>query len=140
MRLPRRRLRPVRKLARPGRPEPVDLPRVEEVPLNEASTEFNVPSLLLQRPSDQKSAQLRSQESTVEMLSVEAEIVSEPPAPGKLEFNCACGAKLIATTATYDKHSRCAMCQTVMLLSLVYDTDRRSYEIVPFRVNPESGP
>jgi hypothetical protein len=31
------------------------------------------------------------------------------------------------------------MCQTVMLLSLVYDGDQRSFEIVPFRVNPESG-
>jgi hypothetical protein len=74
------------------------------------------------------------------MLSIEAEIVDDPTAPAKLEFLCACGAKLIATTATYDKHSRCAMCQTVMLLSLVYDSDRRSYEIVPFRINPESGP
>jgi hypothetical protein len=143
MRLPRRRLRPLRKLARPApaaRRETEPLPRVEEVPLSEASTEFNVPSVLLQRPGDPKAAQLRSQESTVEMLSVEAELVTEPPAPGKLEFHCACGAKLIATTATYDKHSRCGSCQTVLLLSLVYDTDQRSYEIVPFRVNPESGP
>ena len=139
MRLPRRRLRPVRKLARPGRPDPRPLPQAEEVPVSEASTEFNVPSVLLDRPAAD-SAQLRSQESTVEMLSVEAEIVDDPTAPAKLEFLCACGAKLIATTATYDKHSRCAMCQTVMLLSLVYDSDRRSYEIVPFRINPESGP
>jgi len=136
MRLPRRRLRPVRKPARPG---PAPLPSAEEVPVNEASTEFDVPSVLLQRPAA-STPESRSQESTVEMLSVEAELVTEPPAPGKLEFHCACGAKLIATTETYDKHSRCALCQTVLLLSLVYDTDRRSYEIVPFRVNPESGP
>jgi hypothetical protein len=139
MRLPRRRLRPVRKLARPGRPDPLPLPKAEEIPISEASTEFNVPSILLERPAAD-SAQIRSQESTVEMLSVEAEIVDDPTAPAKLEFLCACGAKLIATTATYDKHSRCAMCQTVMLLSLVYDSDHRSYEIVPFRINPQSGP
>src|SRR3954470_21155963 len=139
MRLPRRRLRPVRKLARPGRPDPQPLPRAEEVPISDASTEFNVPSILLDRPAD-ASPQVRSQESTVEMLSVEAEIAEDPTAPAKLEFLCACGTKLIATTETYDKHSRCAMCQTVMLLNLVYDTDRRSYEVVPFRVNPESGP
>jgi len=139
MRLPRRRLRPVRKLARPGRPEPRPLPQAEEAPIGEASPSFNVASIPLERPAAD-SPQVRSQESTVELLSVEAEIVDDPTAPAKLEFLCACGAKLIATTATYDKHSRCAMCQTVMLLSLVYDSDRRSYEVVPFRINPESGP
>jgi len=94
--------------------------------------------------------QQRSQESTVEMVSVREELALppvgsadalrvEPAPPPRMEFSCACGARLIATAAIYDKHSRCAMCQTVMLLSLVYDGDRRSFEIVPFRVHPESG-
>jgi hypothetical protein len=32
------------------------------------------------------------------------------------------------------------MCQTVMLLNLVFDPEQKTHEIVPFRVNPKSGP
>src|SRR5262245_25701252 len=52
-------------------------------------------------------------------FSVKAELPPSPPK--KLEFTCPCGTVLVATTATYDRHSRCAMCQTVLLLNLVYD-------------------
>jgi len=92
---------------------------------------------------------MRSQESTVELPAVQEEIpvpgdrpeaVRVPPKPPpKLEFECPCGRKLVATTEMYDKHLRCALCQTVMLVSLVYDADQRSFEIVPFRINPETG-
>lgn len=74
------------------------------------------------------------------MIWVQTQIASDPAAPDKLEFSGACGATLIATAAIYDQHLRCAMRQTVLLVSLVYDTDRRRYEIVPFRIHPESGP
>jgi hypothetical protein len=62
-----------------------------------------------------------------------------PRPPQKLAFDCLCGANLIATAETYDKHSRCAVCQALLLLSLVYDGDCRTYEIVPFRVEPRTG-
>ena len=61
-----------------------------------------------------------------------------PQPPKRLEFTCSCGTILVATPATYDKHSRCAMCQTVMLLNLVYDAELRSHEIVPFRISPDA--
>jgi hypothetical protein len=40
----------------------------------------------------------------------------------------------------YDKHFRCGVCQALLLLSLVYDGDCRSFEIVPFPVEPRTGP
>ena len=67
-------------------------------------------------------------------FAVRAELPPQPPK--RLEFTCSCGTILVATPATYDKHSRCAMCQTVMLLNLVYDAEQRSHEIVPFRISP----
>jgi hypothetical protein len=96
-------------------------------------------------------ADRRAQESTVEMVSVKEEIARplaagsaarqpEPRPPQKIEFACPCGATLIATPQTYDKHLRCAMCQAVLLLSLVYDADCRSFEIAPFPVNPGTSP
>ena len=150
MRLPRRRLRPARRIGRPGRPASAPNPDSGPLSLHESPTELNAPSVLENLPSPSTPEQ-RSQESTVEMVSVTEELAfppsessdalrAEPAPPPKMEFACACGARLIATAETYDKHSRCAMCQTVLLLSLVYDGDRRSFEIVPFRVNPETGP
>jgi len=137
MRLPRRRVRPTRRLARPGRPALPSGPA--PVPRHDSPTDLTLPSVLENLPNP-SSPQSRSQESTVEMTAVQDEIPSPPAPPRKMEFLCACGARLVATTETYDKHSRCALCQTVMLLNLVYDGEQRSYEIVPFRVNPESGP
>lgn len=144
MRLPRRRLRPTRRLHRPGHPvTPAVTPQLHEQP-----TEINLPSLLEDLPPPGTPLP-RSQETTVELAAIKDDLPPsessdalkvEPAPPKKLEFSCTCGAKLVATTETYDKHSRCAMCQTVLLLSLVYDGDQRSFEIVPFRVNPESGP
>ena len=144
MPLPRRRLRTTRRLLRSGRPV---TPPVTP-PLHEQPTEIGVPSILEDLPAPSTPA-VRSQQTTVELPAIRDEMPQsdssdalriQPPPPKKLEFHCACGAKLVATTETYDKHSRCAMCQTVLLLSLVYDGDQRSFEIVPFRVNPESGP
>lgn len=146
MRLPHRRVRTTRRLGRPGRPSAAL--HAGSPPLHEAPTEVGVPSVLEDLPHP-STPQRRSQESTVELVALKAEIAVqsesseairvEPDPPSKMEFICACGARLIATTETYDKHSRCALCQTVMLLSLVYDGDRRSFEIVPFRISPEMG-
>ncbi len=144
MRLPRRRLRPTRRLLRPGHPV---TPSVTP-PIHEQPTELHAPSVLEDLPHPSTPI-ARSQETTVELAAIREELPPsessdslkvEPKPPQKLEFNCTCGAALIATTQTYDKHSRCSMCQTVLLLSLVYDGDQRSFEIVPFRVNPESDP
>jgi len=132
-RFPRRRL-PGRKLARPSRlgaaapaptPPPIDVPR--ENPANGDSTEFTLPSV----PKG-------SGDTTVEMPSVPADLGANGEAlpPRRLEFACPCGATLVATRETYDKHSRCAMCQTVLLVNLVYDPEHHSHEIVPFRVDP----
>lgn len=141
MRLPRRRLRTTRRLVRPGRPA---LPTGNPAP--PSPTEVDLPSVLegLPRPS---TPEMRSQESTVEMMAVKEEIAVAPAAPvgpprppPQLEFACDCGATLLATPRTYDQHDRCPSCGSTMLLSLVYDGDRRSYEVVPFRVNPTSGP
>jgi hypothetical protein len=141
-RLHRRRIRTTRRFARPAKPEtlsPIDLPNVE------ASTEFAVEAVKAQ--SAPRSSQ---QDSTVELKALppsdpndetaEAFTVEAPVPPGRLSFTCPCGAELVATPEMYDKHTRCGMCQTVMLANLVYDAETRSHEIIPFRVNPESGP
>ena len=145
MRLPRRRVPPTRRLGRPGRPA---LPGRSAPPsANDTPTEVDLPSVLEDLPEPSTPEQ-RSQESTVEVPSVTAEIVVEPPPvakakppapPPRLEFDCDCGAPQVATPATYDQNHRCTECRATMLLSLVYDGDRRCYEIAPFRVNPESG-
>jgi len=147
MRLPRRRIRTTRRLSRPGHPS--NRLAAGPVPHHEAPAEAGVPSILKEMPPPSM-PQSRLQESTVELVCVAAEILGqnegsdalrvEPQPPPKMEFACACGARLIATSETYDKHSRCALCQAVMLLSLVYDGDRRSFEIVPFRISPETDP
>jgi hypothetical protein len=151
VRFNRRRLR-ARKLARPERPaaplEPISLP--ENNPLNGASTEVDVQAVRIATAGAGSSSSHRSQESTVEIAGLQPQpgrngetadgLAIEPEPPQKMEFVCPCGARLIATTETYDKHTRCAMCQTVMLISLVYDPEKQAHEIVPFRVDPESGP
>lgn len=58
----------------------------------------------------------------------------EPPAPEKLDFDCACGEKVTATRKTYDTRMRCEGCKALMLVSLVYDPETRTHEIVPFQV------
>lgn len=135
----RRRL-PGRRLLRPARPaapkplEPLELPA--ENAHSGDSTEFAIPSVLAGGASPRAKS---SQDTTVELPALKApeDLDAEPRPPGKLEFACACGARLVATAETYDKHSRCAMCQTVLLLNLVWDPERHSHEIVPFRVNPD---
>jgi hypothetical protein len=127
-RLNRRRL-PTRRFQRLGRPS---LPTPPAVP--DAKPQPDVPS------SSSTTAALPSVQNdpnaeTVEAFAVQAEVPAAPPK--RLEFTCSCGTVLVATPATYDKHSRCAMCQTVMLLNLVYDPEQRSHEIVPFRIGPD---
>lgn len=139
----RRRIR-ARKLARPLKPQ-APLPPLEVDSRNGASTEFNVQAVGASAPA---SSLPRAHESTVELESLtrkadpneetaEAFSVEQPIPPGKMEFSCPCGARLVATSEIYDKHTRCAMCQTVMLVNLVYDAESKTHEIVPFRVNPD---
>jgi hypothetical protein len=105
---------------------------------NGDSTEFAIVSVPGTPPS---STTAKSHDTTVELPSVEPEIVEdgalagEAIPPDRLEYVCTCGAKLIATAATYDKKSRCGTCQQVLLLNLVYDPETGKHEIVPFEVN-----
>ena len=129
-RLNRRRL-PTRRFHRLGRPA---LPTPPSAPDAKPAPEIPVPS------SSSTTAALPSVRNdpnaeTVEAFAVEADLPAQPPK--RLEFTCSCGTILVATPATYDKHSRCAMCQTVMLLNLVYDAEHRSHEIIPFRIGPD---
>ena len=132
MRLPRRRIRAPRRLGRPARPA-----ESGPVPLHESPTEITMPSVLEELPTP-STPQSRSQESTVEMMSVKEEIPAQPLPPQKMEFLCDCGATQVATSDSYDQQFRCSVCRCVLLLSLVYDGESRCYEIAPFRVNPES--
>lgn len=133
MRLPRRRIRPTRRLGRPARPAGTD-----PVPLHESPTELTMPSVLEDLPTP-STPESRSQESTVEMTAVKEPLPVQPLPPQKMSFSCDCGAEQVVSAASYDQHYRCTVCRCVMLLSLVYDGDQHSYELVPFRVNPESG-
>ena len=137
----RRRIRTTRRFARPAA-KAETLPPIELPPNAEASTEFAVEAVKAQ------SAPSSQQDSTVELAAMPkgdpndetAEVVSValPEPPNRLAFTCPCGADLIATADMYDKHTRCALCRTVVLVNLVYDAESRSHEIVAFRVNPES--
>ena len=136
-RLNRRRL-PLRRF---GRPSPPAAPSSPETPAEGArngdSTEFAIVSV----PSEASASRPRPpQTSAPELPSIQPyeDPDTEPVAPSRLVFSCPCGAKLVAIAATYDKHSRCSICQTVLLLNLVYDPEHRSHEIVPFRVGPDS--
>ncbi len=131
MRFKRLRRLPGRKLGRPEPPAAALSPDppaliLPEDPLSGASTEFAVPSVIADPP---RAADL----PTVQPYD---DPDSEPNPPSRMPFVCPCGAKLVANTQTYDKHSRCAMCQTELLLNLVYDPEQRTHEIVPFRVDP----
>ena len=141
-RLNRRRIRTTRRFVRPAKPE--TLPPLELPPNAEASTEFAVEAVKAQSaPSSQQDSTVELQampQSDPNVETAEAVTVDVPEPPKKMQFTCPCGASLIATEEIYDKHSRCGMCQTVMLVNLVYDAESRTHEIVAFRVNPESGP
>jgi len=137
MRFKRLRRLPVRKLGRPGRPEaalPADPPALE-LPAEDTrsgdSTEFAVPSVAAVPPRPAVPPTL----PTVEPYE---DPDAEPLPPSRMPFLCPCGAKLVAVFETYDKHSRCSMCQTVLLLNLVYDPELKSHEIVPFRIDLQS--
>lgn len=135
----RRRIVRGRKLSRPLRPQ---APKSSE-----ASTEFCVEAVKADPPPNSN-----QRDSTVELKALNLESdpndeteaahpsIEAPLPPKRLEFACACGAALIATPEMYDKHTRCGMCQTVLLINLVYDAEAGSHEIVPFRVDPKSGP
>lgn len=151
LRFNRRRLRG-RKLNRPAPApapsEPIAIPGSN--PQNGASTEVDVQAVRAATqdvPASSSAPIRRQQDSTVELDALRPELLPgessgelaiEPDPPAKLEFSCPCGARLIATLETYDKHSRCAMCSTVMLLSLVYDAEKKIHEIVTFRVDPDA--
>ena len=140
VRLNRRRIR-TRRFTRPAKSSD-PLPPLEIDGTNGSSTEFAVEAVKAQ------SAPASQQDSTVELKAMpqadprdetaEGVPVDAPTPPGRLKFSCPCGAELVATPEMYDKHSRCAMCRTVLLVNLVYDAETRSHEIVPFRVNPEA--
>lgn len=140
VRFNRRRIR-TRRFVRPAKSSD-PLPPLELDGTNGASTEFAVEAVKAQ------SAPASQQDSTVELKAMpeadpsdetaEAVTVNAPTPPGRLKFACPCGAELVATPEMYDKHTRCAMCQTVMLVNLVYDAEAKSHEIVAFRVNPEA--
>jgi hypothetical protein len=145
-RLNRRRL-PLRRLGRPGRPAPQFPPDPPALQLPEEpaptgassgdSTEFAIVSV----PGNGTASPPASpDEATAELPPVRPVDAPDGEAapPARMEFACPCGAKLIATRQTYDKHSRCSMCQTVLLLNLVYDPELGSHEIVPFRVDPNA--
>jgi len=145
-RLNRRRVRTTRRFNRPVKSEPLaPIPLDLDSSSTDASTEFAVEAV--QAQSAPRSSQ---QDSTVELKAMpdanpndetaEAMTVDAPVPPGRIKFTCPCGAELIATSEMFDKHTRCAMCQTVVLANLVYDADSRTHEIIPFRVNPESAP
>ena len=141
MRLNRRRL-PGPRFPRPLRPAPRPAAPPPQAPAEDTrsgeSTEFDIVSV----PAGPPSSAVSTHESTVELPSVvptiegSENLAGEPLPPERLEFHCPCGAKLIAAAGTYDKHSRCAMCQTVLLLNLVYDPETGGHEIVPFRIDP----
>lgn len=61
-----------------------------------------------------------------------------PDPPDRIEFTCPCGKRLVATRELYDRRSRCAACQTVLLLNLVYRRDLGVFEIEPFSVGSDS--
>jgi hypothetical protein len=49
--------------------------------------------------------------------TAEAVTVDIPEPPKRWQFTCPCGADLVATPEMYDQHTRCGMCQTVMLVN-----------------------
>jgi hypothetical protein len=133
-RLNRRRVpitRRFHRLGRPSLPTPPSAPdaKAPPEPAPAASSSSSTASL----PSVGQNSDPNAE--TEVAFSVQADLPPQPPK--KLEFTCPCGTVLVATPATYDKHSRCAMCQTVMLLNLVYDAEHRTHEIVPFRISPD---
>ena len=135
MRFKRLRRLPGRKLGRPGRSEteqlPADPPSLD-LPAEDTrageETEVALPSVSAATP----------QAAVLPSLQPYEDPDTEPTPPSRMSFLCPCGAKLTASAQTYDKHSRCGSCQTVLLLNLVYDGETRSHEIVPFRINPNS--
>lgn len=136
----RRRLRG-RRLARPTA-APAPLPPAESP--EPESSELSLVEINAPKPSPALHPQ---QESTVELRSMPSDadpradtagsLTEMPLPPERLEFSCPCGARLVATTETYDKKSRCALCSAVLLLNLVYDPERDKHEIVPFRTTLE---
>jgi hypothetical protein len=145
VRFNRRRIR-TRRFVRPAKPQ-APLPPLEIDSLSDPSPEYAVEAV--QAQSAPRSGQ---QDSTVELKAIPSKADpneetqeafptdGRPVPPKRMQFTCPCGASLIATSEIYDKQTRCAMCQTVMLVNLVYDAETRAHEIVAFRINSESGP
>jgi hypothetical protein len=143
MRLNRRRL-PLRRIARPSRPAPPGTTAPLEVPAEDSRSGESTPFAIASVPGASSSSATPTPETPAELPSVVPTIeedekgIEEAVPPDRLDFVCPCGAKLIAHLETYDRHSRCAECQTVLLLNLVYDPETGGHEIVPFRIDPQA--
>ena len=137
-RLNRRRL-PLRRFARPANSAPSSSPSSHELPAENAGSGDSTGFI----ESIPGASSTGAHETTAEIPSVEPTIeedekpIEETLPPDRLEFDCPCGANLIADLGSYDKQSRCGTCQTVLLLNLVYDPETGSHEINPFRVDPK---
>ena len=158
---PGRRLHRHRKLARPGaKPAPASVS--EEIPLgipvdpddptlSEESTLIDAEPVASpaagKTAKAAKASKSATQDDTVEVLALKGRPVDpneetegaldgdlEPDPPKKIGFTCACGVRLLATRKAYDKRMRCGSCQTLMLISLVYDPAAKKFQIEPFRV------
>jgi DNA-directed RNA polymerase subunit RPC12/RpoP len=58
-----------------------------------------------------------------------------PPPPPQLIFPCPqCKRRMVAKKETYDKRVRCPDCQTRMVLTVIYDPERRAHGVEPVRV------
>ena len=128
----------------PVEPAPADPELAGKSTLVEAVA---VPDPMLDAPATE-STQVSPTDETVEALAITAQPldpngetagaldsdIKDPDAPEKVGFTCSCGARLVVTKKSYDKRMRCASCQTLMLVSLVWDPKKKKYEIVPFRV------
>lgn len=137
-RLPGRRLPKPSQAAGPLPQEPLELP--PDTPGAGSSTEIAISAVQSNAPAARPKG--GSQETTVELPALRpgAGTGSEPGLPPRMEFTCACGAMLVATPELYDQRTRCGLCQAILLLSVVYDPERRSHEIVPFKVDSGSLP
>jgi len=146
VRFNRRRIR-TRRFTRPGQSQaPSSATSAKPLP----PIEIDAAEYAVEAIQAQSAPRTSQQDSTVELNALPPSgsteetqeafpTAEQPPPPKRMKFTCPCGADLIATPEMYDRNTRCGLCQTVMLVNLVYDPESRTHEIVAFRMNPESG-